>query len=191
MLRQVRPAILMIAVMTIDHRSRLSARDDRARAALLSAPGKRQPGRTGRQGDRVEPDRPELHLRQIFPRPSVSNDRARSERSDKDGSGTLCRRQFGRLEPRTDQPGADRPGQGRRCKAGKGKSGNAYPGRSGDDIGERARPRHHPGRGAVPGAAGGRGAASRPGKAPRSDRRRIRKTGFSAFSARSGSMCWH
>ena len=70
MLQQIRPAIMMIVVMTVHHRPRLSAGDDRHRAARLPASGQWQPDREGRQGHRLRADRPELRRREIFPRPA-------------------------------------------------------------------------------------------------------------------------
>ena len=55
--------------------------------------------------------------RQIFPRPAVGDDRARSQRFDQDRAGALQRRQFGRLESRPVQQGADRPRAGRHRQA--------------------------------------------------------------------------
>ena len=70
MLREIRPAIVMIAGPDRDHRPRLSARHDRHRPGRLPAPGQRQPDREGRQGDRLRADRPELHRRRLLPRPA-------------------------------------------------------------------------------------------------------------------------
>src|ERR1700722_7091115 len=50
------------------HRPRLSARNDRTWTNAVSAPGKWQPGRKGRQGDRLRADRPEFLQPKIFPR---------------------------------------------------------------------------------------------------------------------------
>ena len=55
--------------------------------------------------------------RQILPRPPVRHHRARSQGSDQDGRRALQRRQLQGLEPRPDQQGADRPRQGRRRQA--------------------------------------------------------------------------
>ena len=158
MLKQIRPAIVMIVADDDPHRPRLSARHDRHRPAALSASGERQPDRAGRQGDRLRADRPEFHRRQIFPRPPVGDDRDRPERSDQDDAGALRRRQFGRLQSRPDLQGADRPGQGRRRRRCRPRTRRAGAGRSGHDLGQRPRPRHHAGRRAVPGAARRQGA---------------------------------
>ncbi len=61
MLNELRPAIVMIVLLTIAHRPHLSARHDRHRPGALPASGQRQPDRAGRQGDRLRADRPELH----------------------------------------------------------------------------------------------------------------------------------
>ena len=44
--------------------------------------------------------------RQVFPRPSVGDDRTRPEGSDEDDCRALCRRQLQRLEPWSDIQGA-------------------------------------------------------------------------------------
>ena len=125
--KQIRPAIVMIVAMTVHHRPRLSAWHDRHRPARLSASGQRQPDREGRQGHRLGADRPELHRRQVFPRPALGDHRHRPERPDQDRARALQRRQLGRLEPWPDQQGADRPGQGGRRQAQGRESGRAGP----------------------------------------------------------------
>ena len=93
------------------------------------------------------------------------------------------------LEPRPDQQGAGRPHQGRRGDAQEGEPVGAGPGRSGDHLGQRPRPGHLPGGGAVPGAAGRQGAqpagssASAPWSKPKS------RAAPSACWASRGSTC--
>ena len=55
--------------------------------------------------------------RQVLPRPAVRHQHARSQGRDQDGRRALQRRQLRRLEPRPHQQGADRPRQGRRRQA--------------------------------------------------------------------------
>ena len=105
-----------------DHGTGLSARHDRDCRRHLPETGRGQPDREGRQGGRLRPDRAGVQGRQIFPRPSVGDLGARSERFDQDGVRALQRGQFRRLQPRPDQQGAERPGQGRRREAEGGKS---------------------------------------------------------------------
>ena len=59
--------------------------------------------------------------------------------------------QFGRLQCRADLEGVDRAGAGRCRRAEEGKQ-RADPGRSGHHLGERPRSGHHPRRRRVPGA---------------------------------------
>ena len=94
------------------YRPHLSARHDRARATDLSAPGQWQPDRERRQGDRLRADRPKFRVRQVFSPTPVGDNGARPQGSDQDDFRALCRRQFGRLEPRADKLGIGRPGQG-------------------------------------------------------------------------------
>src|ERR1700735_1851861 len=62
------------------HGSRLSTRNDRTWTNAVSAPGKWQPGRKGRQGDRLRADRPEFLQPEIFPRAAFGHFRAGSGR---------------------------------------------------------------------------------------------------------------
>ena len=88
--------------------------------ARLPASGQRQPDREGRQGRRLGADRPEFtddKYSTAGPRRPPTPTRTIRQRR----SRALQRRQFGRLQPRPDEPGADRPRQGRRRKAQGGK----------------------------------------------------------------------
>ena len=118
MLREIRPAIVVLVALTLDHRPRLSAgHDRRSPGDLFPHQAAGQPDRTRRQGGRLRADRPGVQQRQIFPRPAVGDHRARSGRCDQDRAGALQRRQFRRLESRPVQQGADRPRAGRRRQA--------------------------------------------------------------------------
>ena len=120
MLRQIRPAIMMIVVMTVI--TGLVYPLGMTGLAQLIFPHQANGSLIEKDGKVIgsDADRSELRLRQVFPRPPVGDDRARSKGPDQDDFGALCRRQFGRLEPRADQSGIGRPGQGRRRQARQG-----------------------------------------------------------------------
>ena len=85
-------------------------------------------------------------------RPSATTDTDPNDR-DEDRAGALQRRQFERLQCRPDLKALiDRVKEDAEQAAGR-EPEHAGAGRSGDHLGERPRPRHHAGRRAVPGAA--------------------------------------
>ena len=57
----------------IDHRPTLSPRHDRDRGCDLPLSGSRQPGRAGREGDRLGADRTGVQRRQVLPRPALGD----------------------------------------------------------------------------------------------------------------------
>ena len=157
----------------------------------LPEAGARQPDREGRQGGRLRPDRAGVQGRQIFPRPPLGDAGAGPGRFHQDGAGALQRRQFRRLQPRPDQQGAERPGQGR-CRQVEGRESRPRPCRSiwsprpaAASIPTSRRKR------AVPGAAGRQGAqhAGRSASAQLVDRATPRAA-LPACSASRGSTCW-
>ena len=105
----------------------------------------------------LEPDRPAVRRSQVLLGPPLGH-----------GAVRLQRRRLERLEPRADQPGASRRGQGphRRPAGGRSRQPGADSGRPRDRLGQRARPAHQPGRGPLPGPAGRPGAASGRGAGP-------------------------
>ena len=95
----------------------------------------------------------------LFPWPPVGHHRARPEGSDQERAGALQRGQLGGLQCRPDVQGADRARARRTSKALKAENPDAAgAGRSRHHLGERPRSRHHAGRGPVPGAARRQGA---------------------------------
>ena len=102
-LRQLRPALVVLAVFTVVVRHRLPAARHRGRPGRLPRQGQRQPDRARRRGRRQRAARPDLHRPAVLPPAAV---------------GRRCRRlrrrgQLG-LEPRPAEP---RPAR-RRCRSG-------------------------------------------------------------------------
>ena len=132
MLKQLRPALVMLVALHPPHRRRLSAGDDRHRAARLS----RQANGSliARDGKVIgsEPDRPELRQRRAtsMARPSAA------------GNGYDAAPRRG-SQPRPDQPDAGRPRRQatpKRCSAANPAAGHGS-GRPRDRLGQRARSR--------------------------------------------------
>ena len=79
MFAQLRPAIVLMVLMTVLARPRLSLRHHRHRRRLVfpdQANGSLIDPR-GRDGDRLQPDRPGLRVGEVFPRPSLGGGRQR------------------------------------------------------------------------------------------------------------------
>ena len=173
MLKEIRPAIVLLVALTADHRaSSIRWPSPASRGVIFPYQA---------QGSLIEKDGKVVgsaligqvvRRRQVFPRPSVGDQRAGSQGLDQDRRCALQRRQLDGLESRPDQQGAGRPRQRRRRQAEEREPGGAGPGRSGDHLGQRARSRHLAGSRAFPGAAGRQGARPagrarpRPGREP-------------------------
>ena len=106
MLKQLRPALVMILVLTAITGLALPPRHHRPRPGAVPGPGQRQPDRARRPGRRLRADRPELHRPALLPRPPLG-----------DGARALQCGDLGRLEPRPDQRRPDRAGAARRRRA--------------------------------------------------------------------------
>ena len=111
MLKQIRPAIMMILLMTLITGLLYPLGLTGARPASFPAPGRWQPDRAERQGDRLRTDRPEFHQRQIFPWPSLGRRAMGYDAANSSGSN---------LGPTSKKP--DRPHRGRRRQAAGRKS---------------------------------------------------------------------
>jgi soluble P-type ATPase len=110
----------------------------------LSRCRRRQPGRQGRQGHRLDTDRPELH------RPEALLGQALGDRPL-----SLQRGRFRRLQPGSAEPRAGRCRQGphRRTQGRRSGQREAGTGRPGHGLGQRPGPAYQPGSGTLPVAA--------------------------------------
>src|SRR5216683_2617772 len=178
-----------------DHRSGLSPRHDRDRRRDLPEAGGRQPDRKGWQGGRLRPDRAGIQGRQILPWPSLGDLGAGPGRFHQDRFGALQCGEFGRIQPRPDQQGPERSGQGIRRQVEGRESFRAGPDRSRHHVGERPRSRYLAGGRVIPGASGRQGAeyAGRSGpptghgEYAGSPRRVARRTARQCIGAQSGA----
>ncbi len=110
MLKQIRPAIVMIVVMTVITGLVYPLGHDRHRADRLF-PHQANGSLVEKDGKVIGSELigQNFDRRQVFPRPALGDDRAGSQGSDQDRRGALCRRQFVGLQSGADQPGAGRP----------------------------------------------------------------------------------
>ena len=147
MLKEIRPAIVMMVVFDRPDRPRLSAGHDRHRPARLPAPGQRQPDREGRQGDRLRADRPELHRATST---STAARRRRPAPIPKDATRP-CRRPTTPPTRPARTPGPTSKAliervAGRRREAQGARTRRAGAGRPRHHLGQRPRSGHHAGR---------------------------------------------
>ena len=149
MLKEIRPAIVMLVALTLITGLVYPLAMTGIAEVMFPVPGARQPDRAGRQGRRLGADRAGVHRRQVFPRPAVGDQCAGSEGCDQDRRRAL---QCGQLEGSnlgpTSKALADRV-KGDVEKLKKENPSAAGPGRSGDHLGQRPRPRYLAGGGAI------------------------------------------
>ena len=189
MLREIRPAIVLVIALTLITGLVYPLAMTGIAGVIFPYQAQGSLIETGRQGGRLGADRPGVRRRQVLPRPAVGDQYARPEGFDQDGRRALQRRELGRLESRADQQGADRPRQGRRRQAQGREPLRAGADRPRHHLGQRARPGHLAGGGAVPGAARRQSAQYAGGARPRSWSTSTPRAGRSACSASRASTC--
>ena len=171
MFRQIRPAIMMIVVMTVI--TGLIYPLGMTGIAQLVFPHQANGSLIEKDGKVIGSELigQNFRRRQVFPRPPLGYDRARPERFDKNVPAPYAADNSGgsNLGP-TSQPLVDRV----KDDAEKLKAENPSTPIPVDLVttsGERVRPRHHPSRRRVPGAARRKGAQPAGGQGTRSRRR--------------------
>ncbi len=135
-------------------------------------------------------DRPELHRRQVFPRPPVGDDRHRPDRRDQDGAGALQRRQLGgsNLGP-TSKALVERVA-GRRREAARPRTRRSRcRSTSSPTSGSGLDPDISPAAALLPGAARRQGARPAEAERARPGRRSTSRAASSASSASRASTC--
>ena len=89
MLREIRPAIILLLLLTAITGLAYPLAMTAIAGVDLSVPGAGQPDREGRQGDRLRPDRAGVQGGQIFPRPPLGDAGPRPEQFHQDRAGAL------------------------------------------------------------------------------------------------------
>ena len=190
MLKEIRPAIVLLVALTLITGLAYPLAMTGIAGAIF--PSQAQGSLIERDDgtvDRIRADRAAFTSDKYFHGRPVRDARPRSAGPDQDDVRPLQRRQFHGLESGPDQPGADRPGQGRRRQAEARERCGACADRHGDDVRQRPRPRHHAGSGRVPAAARRQGAQPGRGPAAPSWSRIMSKAASLASSASRASTC--
>ena len=155
MLAQLRPAVMVLVLLTLVTGVAYPLLVDGHRPGGLPVPGAGQPGRQGRQGRRLGAHRPALRRPKYFwSRPSATA--ARSA----DNAGASSGSNLSPDESRSDQGG---PGaRVTRCALPTPATPRPVPVDLVTGVGQRPRPAHQPRRGALPGRARGARPQARP-----------------------------
>ncbi len=161
MLKQIRPALVLLVALTVITGLVYPLAITGIAQVALPGSGEWQPDRAGRHGRRLRADRPGLRRTTSISTAGLS---ATTAPDPTDSSKTVAapynaaNSGGSNLGP-TSKALADRL-KGDVGPAEAGELGRAGAARPGDHIRQRARPAHHAGGGAVPGAAGRQGARS-------------------------------
>ena len=159
MLREIRPAIVMLVALTLI--TGLVYPLAMTGIAQVIFPSQAQGSLIERDGKVVGSELigQAFTSDTLFPRPAVGDARARSQRRrPRPSPAPYNAANSGGLEPRPDQQGADRPRQGRRRQAQAGEPRRRRCRRSGDHVGSGLDPDISPEAALFPGAARGQGA---------------------------------
>ena len=158
MLREIRPALVLIVALTVITGLVYPLAMTGIAQAIFPRPGERQPDRAGRQGRRLGADRPDVRraMRYFHGRPSAAGDGYNAAASSGSNLGPTNAKLIERVKGDVDDAEGGEPER-------------AGAGRPRHHLGQRPRPGHLAGAAPVPGAARRQGAqpARRPGASAR------------------------